>query len=130
MFLDDILKILYDAGLGTKGVDLCIGNPPEIPLNVISVVAAGGRNPDHVMGGSLAAAAMEYPRFQVIVRNGSAQAAFTKSLQARAALRWYNGTVNSTVYHNIVQIGDLNELVEDHNKGYRVVGTYEAQRDP
>lgn len=129
MLQDDILDLL--AGQGTEGVDLFIGPMPETPVNCVAIrVYPGSPEVRAFDGGSLAAPKVEYPRFQVLVRNTSLNAAWTKARACRDALRWYSGTVNGTVYHNIVLVSDLGDAGMPGDLSHLVAASYEAQKDP
>ncbi len=130
MLLEDILTII--AAHGTKGTDLLMGSLPEKPVNAVAVRQYGGADAIFTLGaGSAGTPAMERPRFQVLVRNTSQLAAWTKARAIRALLRWYDGTpAGGVAFRNIVQVGDLGEIATDGNVAHTVVGSFEAQRDP
>jgi hypothetical protein len=124
MLQDDIIKIIYDEA----GVVAEVGPMAEAPLNNVDVTPYGGSDASFTFGaGKSGVPSVEFPRFQVEVRNTSQQAAWTTARLVRSKLRWYNGAVNGSNYLNIIQVGDLSEISEDGSIAYRVVASYEAK---
>jgi hypothetical protein len=127
MILDTILTVLGSAGIGVKGSTLFVGPLPEEPVNAVAVAQYGGADEIRVLAsGSPGPPVVERPRVQVTVRNSSQQAAWTKALAVKAALRGYAG--GSIL--NVAVLGDLFAFPEDSRLAYRVTGNFEVWLTP
>lgn len=132
MLLEDVVAVLVAGGMGTAGTDVVAGSLPEEPLEAIAVRQYGGSQAVSTLGeGHLADPKVRKPRFQVAVRNPNQLLAWQKAEQCRALLEnWLETSIGGCLYLQIVPIGDLGEITEDDNLGCRVVGSYEAWKEP
>jgi hypothetical protein len=82
----DLAQYLIDQGLGSGGVDMFEGPPPDEVDNAVGVVHFGGEPADYVMGPSLSVSSEEVAHVTVLVRNTSLAAARAKAAAIHAKL--------------------------------------------
>lgn len=80
--LNEIGDYLATAGVGTVATNIFIGVQPAEPANCISLFGLLGAN----IGNQREVASLNFPRFQVVVRNEAYDTASDKLAAVRAAL--------------------------------------------
>lgn len=130
MLLNHIVELLVTGSIGTAGTDIVKGAMAEEPVNQVAVNQYGGDDPIRKNGPSLTEPHMERPRFQVMVRDAVQETAWNRLRACRDLLAEFDGPVGGTTYHNIVQIGDIQEITQAGDLSYRVVLSFEAWKDP
>jgi hypothetical protein len=124
MFVDDMARVLVDAGVGAVGTDIFLFRLPEDPDSCVAIYEAGGRPRQVTHDGSV----RRFPQFQVAARDPDPVAARQK---AEAVWRAYNGflqaVVNGTVYEVIVPLGEPFSLTHDTSRRYIFAANYEAR---
>ena len=106
MLGDEIATYLAGAGLGLSlsstsgGVVFGVPFPPEAPDTACCVIEYGGGPPLDAFGASLSAPVYEQPRFQVLCRDRSDNAATCRALanSIYKALRHFSGTLGGVSY--------------------------------
>ena len=87
-FIEEILSILVDAGVGVVGTNILYSSAVSIPAGAgpyLHVLETGGREPDHTHN-SIATPAYQRPGAQIVVRAQTYAAARTMALNAYNAL--------------------------------------------
>lgn len=121
MFVDDIIFLFVEAGLGTAGVDLFIGPRPVIATACLSVIATGSAGP---MGTHNMTDVPAYvrPSAQIVSRATTLAASEAKiQLAYNALYKVRNRFVNGTWYMHITIPGEPFPLGEDDNNLMRFV---------
>ena len=99
MILDDIADLLTTAGIGTKGIDIFIGEQtPDLPNQLIMIRLYEGLPSLQTFGMGVGGSAQDRPRIQVEVRSTTYTGADTLCREVRNTLdRLGNTTINSKV---------------------------------
>lgn len=95
-FIEELVKLLTDAGVGTFGTNIFASTSAEIPVGAgpyLSIVETGGTSPERTQN-SVAVPAYQRPTAQLVVRASTYSAART---MARAAYNALVGVRNQTV---------------------------------
>ena len=103
MWIDDVIDILADAGVGVKGSTLFYGLQPDDPVDCAVIVPYGGRAPEQAFGSD--DPWIEYPRLNFMWRvktKHGITVAMQKSQAASDALQRVTAeTVGSTYFQKI-----------------------------
>lgn len=127
MFLDEILAQGVTIGLGIAGTNFFKGAMPPTPVACVSILDYAGEGPDTTLG--TAGITEEYPRFQLLSRAPTLDAARAK---AQTAFEEYakvkNTTLSSTFYGYIKPIASVSFLHYDKNDAPVFVVNFETMR--
>ena len=123
MLGDEIATYLAGAGLGLSlsstsgGIVFGVPFPPEAPDTACCVIEYGGGPPLDAFGASLSAPVYEQPRFQVLCRDRSDNAATCRALanSIYKALRHFSGTIGGVSYGFIQAVQPVAFLKFDEN---------------
>ena len=118
----DVAAVLQTGGVGTIATNIFVGTLPDTPDDCVAVVETGGIAPDHTMGAGpatiigAATAAVERPRFQILVRDTSYAKARVVSQQSHNLLDGLvDRTINSVLYHRIEAVQSPIDIGRDDN---------------
>jgi hypothetical protein len=128
VLLEEVQQMLVNGGFGTAGVDIKFNQFDDTPTapeaQVLIVEYRVDTSPKRTMGPAGSVPSCDVERFQIVCRNPDRQLAWTKAKSIRNSFDWFDGTVLSVAYFNVMLVGTLGELQE--NGPYRVAGSYEA----
>lgn len=127
MILDELLGYLSDQGAGTGGTNLFAGQMPDKPDTATAILLYPGRPPEYEQDDNLPA--FEYPRVQILCRDPSYPAAFTKALLAWHALSGVtNVTLAGVLYQAIRPLSSPFFLRRDERNRAEIVCNYEITK--
>ena len=134
MLAAEIATRLSDAGVGTKGTSIWVNEAAEPDYDdsgtgdgVVIRPYPGGR-PLRTGGSTGADPSYDREFFQIIALSSDPVTAWTLAASARAALDWWNGTLDGTLYSLIELVQSPGSLDPDASLRYRVVASYEARK--
>lgn len=102
MWIDDIVKLLEDAGVGTFGTDIFASTLHSVPMlpsgeATIQIIETGGTAPENIHN-EVIKPAYRQPGAQITTRAGDYVTAHNKAAAAYSALFVRNQTINSSWY--------------------------------
>lgn len=81
-FLNEIADYMETAGVGTVATDIFIGEQPADPNDCVAIFGL----PGEVIGDQREVASLQFPRFQVVIRNSDYDAGSAKLQDVRDTL--------------------------------------------
>lgn len=127
----DIAAYLAAQGLGTVATDIFYSLLPDSPDLCTAIFEYAGRPGEY--GGGTGAATIEYPRFQVVTRGLTDNAAESRIQAVYAALELVSmETIGGGFYHAIRALGRpaMHPSGRDENNRYRCLCNFEATKGP
>ena len=127
MFLNEILAKAVALGLGTSATNLFKGAMPPTPVACVSILDYSGQEPDEVLG--VAGVSDEYPRFQLLSRAATLDAAQAKAQTAFEEFpKVKNALLSGVRYLYIKPISSVSFLRYDRNDAPVFVVNFECCR--
>jgi hypothetical protein len=131
MFIDDVIFLLTEAGLGAYGTSIFKGTKPVIPLGAgpfTSVARTGGQGDAGTHNLSRITIAYERPSAQILVRAEVYEDAQTAIEIAYDALNFYDRFVNGTWWMRCSPKQEPFELPVDENGRARFAFNIDSEK--
>lgn len=111
ILIEQVAQALSNAGLGTIGTNIFLGNLPETPDNAILVLNTGGYQPSVDIPN-------KRPTFQVLIRNTDYEAGENNLSTVRSTLHQHRNAVlvtGQTYFYYIYAVSEGGNIGRDEN---------------